>query len=35
MAKTEFSISLKLLTQQFKGGINKIQNQLSNFKKRW
>lgn len=33
MAKTEFSISLKLLTQQFKGGINKIQNQLSNFKK--
>lgn len=33
MAKTEFSISLKLLTQQFKGGISKVQNQLNNFKK--
>lgn len=33
MAKTEFSISLKLLSQQFKSGINRVQTQLSNFRK--
>ena len=34
MAKrTEFSISLKLLSEQFKAGLGKVQTQLNNFKK--
>ncbi len=32
MAKTEFAISLKLLSEQFKGGLNKVQKQIQNFK---
>ena len=31
--RTEFSISLKLLTEQFKNGLGKVQTQLNNFKK--
>lgn len=31
--RTEFSISLKLLSEQFKNGLGKVQTQLNNFKK--
>ena len=31
--RTEFSISLKLLSEQFKAGLGKVQTQLNNFKK--
>lgn len=32
MAKTEFSIALKLLSEKFKGGLNNVQKQLQRFK---
>ena len=32
--RTEFAISLKLLSEQFKNGLGKVQTQLNNFKKK-